>query len=294
MAAAHQEVKENAKEKQPAGGGAADAAPTNTLFRFLERKKANLLEHNNFHGSQKLLFEQLEKEAVVLGDIDLDGDASSVGKDILSSASKYAAYVRLKDLKDVLETPNSIQSRLEKLLGRAPGTLSDAQELKTLIKEELIKDASREGKLLSSEDKSVQFAIAEAHLKSALGGTQSLPACLPTYLPAGATLGGPDVTGWASQEKAGNILLRRISEEFGIPDLTTLYVSAMKGGDAAKNEFIEVLETAVEFKFNQVGTTEDLTETMNCARDSMVFKNGNFFEDTELFTDEHCLNLLGK
>ena len=68
----------------------------------------------------------------------------------------------------------------------------------------------------------------------------------------------------------------------------------MKEGDYNRQGIIENLMTAVETKFNQVGTTEDLTEIMNCARDSMVFKTGKFFENTELFTDETCPSLFGE
>jgi hypothetical protein len=80
--------------------------------------------------------------------------------------------------------------------------------------------------------------------------------------------------------------MRRVSEDLDIPELKTIYASAMNGDDAAKNQFIELLETAVENKFNKVGTTEDLTDLCNCARESRVFKFGSFFEDTELWGDE--------
>ena len=115
-----------------------------------------------------------------------------------------------------------------------------------------------------------------------------------TFLPVGAQCGGPTATGSASRDKPGKIVMRRVSEVFDIPELKTLYVSAMSRDNAAKNEFIELLETAVENKFNQIGTTEDLTRLAESARESRVFKFGSFFEDTGLFGDEQCQKLFGR
>jgi hypothetical protein len=134
-----------AGDEKPAGGGAAAAAPTNTLFSLLERKKANLLEHNNFHGSQKLLFQELEKEVAVLGDIDFDAP-SSTEAEILAAINLRP---RLNQLDCQIEEARKVvgserNAKLDKAL--APTGISDrnlTEQEKRILAVSCLKDSDR-------------------------------------------------------------------------------------------------------------------------------------------------------